>query len=45
MCFTMYPSTMALDLRASDLRLLRGMLRATTLGAALVQRGRGSSWR
>lgn len=39
-CFSMYPSTMALDLPASDLRLLRGMLRATTLGAALVRRAR-----
>ena len=36
----MFPSTMALELPASDLRLLRGMLRATTLGAALVRRAR-----
>ena len=34
----MYPSTMALDLSAADQRLLRSMLRATTLGSALVRR-------
>jgi Helix-turn-helix domain len=36
----MLPSTMALNLPAADLRLLRSMLRATTLGAALVRRAR-----
>jgi transposase len=36
----MFPSTMALDLSAADQRLLRSMLRATTLSQALVRRAR-----
>ena len=36
----MFPSTIALDLSAADQRLLRRILRATTLSQALVRRAR-----
>ena len=36
----MFPATMALALSAADQRLLRSMLRATTLSQALVRRAR-----